>query len=215
MPFQPSVTVRESAASGAAVNINIGEKYALGAPYVFYPAQFWAHKNHVYLLEGLRALEQRHGLKVGAIFSGGDQGNRIYVERHVHKLGLDARVRFTGFVSNEEIVELYRQSLALVMPTYFGPTNLPPLEAFKLGIPVLYSDRAGLREQVGDAALLIDLKNPESMADHLKHLINDEQLRAQLIRRGRARIESVDSVDREAILRSVIEDFRWKRLCWM
>ena len=49
---------------------------------------------------------------------------------------------------------LYTEALALVMPTYFGPTNLPPLEAFQTGTPVLYSDLPGMREQVGDAAIM-------------------------------------------------------------
>ena len=50
------------------------------------------------------------------------------------------------------------------MPTYFGPTNIPPLEAFSLNVPVCYSDLDGLREQVGEAAFLMNLKNPESLA---------------------------------------------------
>jgi glycosyltransferase involved in cell wall biosynthesis len=192
----------------------VKKKYNLPNNFVFYPAQFWPHKNHVYLLEGLRELEQRHDLRIGAIFSGGDKGNRAYIEGYARELRLESRVRFAGFVSDEEIVEFYRQSVALVMPTYFGPTNLPPLEAFELGVPVLYPDKAGLREQVGDAALLIDLKNSVSMADQLKHLIENEELREQLIKNGRKRIENFNLLDRVAILRSVIEAFRWRRLCW-
>ena len=48
------------------------------------------------------------------------------------------------------------------MPSYFGPTNLPPIEAFKLGVPVFYPDLPGMREYVGNAAILIDLNNPKS-----------------------------------------------------
>ena len=100
------------------------------------------------------------------------------------------------------------------MPTYFGPTNLPPLEAFTLGIPVLYSDLAGLREQVGDAGLLMDLTNPESMADHIKALIDDTQLRNRLIQAGYARLAYFDTQDRLGVLRTVLNDFRAKRSCW-
>jgi glycosyltransferase involved in cell wall biosynthesis len=194
--------------------VNICEKYRLGVPYVFYPAQFWAHKNHVYLLEGLRALEGIHGIRVGAIFSGGDKGNRHYIEDYVRKLGLQDRIRFIGFVANEEIIELYRQSIALVMPSYFGPTNLPPLEAFHLGVPVLYLDKAGLRDQVGNAALLMDFRKPESMAHHLKNLLEDSQLRDQLVVAGYERLAYFDAYNRVGVLQKVIEDFRWKRLCW-
>lgn len=214
MPFEAAVATRCHLGSAERENVNIREKYQLNVPYIFYPAQFWAHKNHVYILEGLRALEDRHGLKIGAIFSGCDKGNRTYIEKYAQSLSLISRVRFAGFVSNEAVLDLYQQSVALVMPTYFGPTNLPPLEAFELGVPVLYSDKAGLRDQVGDAALLMDLADPTSMANHLKNLIEDGQLREHLISAGRSRLKYFDSVDRVGILRSVIEGYRWRRLCW-
>jgi len=83
-----------------------------------------------------------------------------------------------------------------------------------LGVPVLYSDKAGLRDQVGDAALLMDLSDPVSMADHLKNLIEDEQLRRQLITAGSEKLKYFDAYDRVGVLRKVIDDFRWRRLCW-
>ncbi len=213
-PFEGAISVREHSKLGQLNNINIKKKYNLQAPYVFYPAQFWAHKNHIYLLEGLYVLEHRYGLKVGAIFSGYDEGNLAYIKNRVSVLGLEDRVRFANFVSNQEIPELYLQSIALVMPTYFGPTNLPPLEAFALKVPVLYSDIAGLRNQVGEAALLMNLKDPTSMAEHIKNLMNDEQLRNRLIEAGQKRLSYLDSIDRIKILKSVIENFQWKRMCW-
>lgn len=214
IPFQAAISTRGPVNPNSHSAIDISEKYALDVPYVFYPAQFWAHKNHVYLLEGLQALEERHGLRVGAIFSGFDRGNLAHIKSYVRGLNLDARVRFAGFVENEEMPELYRQSIALVMPSYFGPTNLPPLEAFELGVPVLYSDKAGLRDQVGDAGLLMDLSDPNSMAAHLKSLIEDGELRSRLVQAGKDRLKYFDSMDRVGVLRSVIEEFRWRRLTW-
>jgi glycosyltransferase involved in cell wall biosynthesis len=210
MPFQPAEASRRKIES----DLHVRDKYQLEFPYVFYPAQFWPHKNHIYLLEGLRSLEERFNKFVGVIFAGGDKGNRPYVERYARNLGLLDRVRFAGFVSNDEIVALYRQSVALVMPSYFGPTNLPPLEAFELGIPVLYSDKSGLRDQVGEAALLMDLDNPESMAVHLNNLIEDEYLSSRLIAAGYDRLKHFESHDRISVLRNVIKDFYWRRLCW-
>jgi glycosyltransferase involved in cell wall biosynthesis len=214
MPFQSAVTTRHNVNVKVTNDVNIREKYQLDLPYVFYPAQFWAHKNHVYLLEGLRELEEMHDIRIAAIFSGGDKGNRSYIEDYVHKLNFQDRVRFAGFVKNEEIVALYIQSLALVMPSYFGPTNLPPLEAFQLGVPILYSDKDGLRDQVGSAALLIDLKDPKTMALQLKKLIEGAELRNKLILEGYERLKHFDAYDRVGVLQKVIEDFRWRRLCW-
>ena len=214
IPFQAAEVTRREFKSGVKDEVNVRSKYQLDVPYVFYPAQFWAHKNHVYLLEGLHTLNQKYGKRIGVIFSGGDQGNKFYVQKHVAALGLTDLVRFAGFVTNEEIIALYRQSIALVMPTYFGPTNLPPLEAFQLRVPVLYSDKEGLRDQVGDAALLMDLNNPGSLALHLKNLVEDVQLRERLIAAGIERLKYFDAYGRADVMRKVIENFRWRRLSW-
>jgi len=211
MPFQAGVAVRNL---NDASTVDIRKKYFLETPYIFYPAQFWPHKNHVYILRGLQLLELEHGIKLSVIFSGRDYGNLRYIESLAKSLNIIDRVRFVGFVDNELVPQLYMQAVALVMPTYFGPTNLPPLEAFSLGVPVMYSDRQGLRDQVGEAALLMDLKDPRNMASQLKDLYLKPELRALLIEKGKERVRYFDSIDRIAILKSIIEDFKTKRSCW-
>ena len=81
---------------------------------------------------------------------------------------LEIELLFTGFISNIELISIYKMSLALVMPTFYGPTNIPPFEAFKLGTPVIYPDLDGLRDQVEDAGLLVDLYDPETLAKLFK-----------------------------------------------
>tara|TARA_X000000950_G_C13919042_1_gene662414 strand:- start:1465 stop:2685 length:1221 start_codon:yes stop_codon:yes gene_type:complete len=213
-PFRAAIATTEKRNLDEKVSLNIKKKYDLNVPYVFYPAQFWAHKNHIYLLEGLKNLDEKYKLKVGAIFSGADQGNLDYIKECVNKLDLSDRVRFAGFVSNNEISRLYSQSLALVMPTFFGPTNLPPMEAFEIGVPVIYPDKKGLKEQVGDAALLIDLKNSMSLADQLNNLYKNDELRKKLIENGKKQLKFYNSIDHISLLTKIIEDFAVKRNCW-
>ncbi len=124
------------------------------------------------------------------------------------------RFRFAGFVPNDEMPYLYRQSVALVMPSYFGPTNLPPLEAFALGVPVLYPDKAGLREQVGTAALLMDLQDPDSLATHLNDLLTQPALRQLLVTAGRNRLLELDAIDRKKILERILRDFQARCATW-
>ena len=131
------------------------------------------------------------------------------------KFNLESRVRFVGFVSNEEINYLYLQSLALVMPTYFGPTNMPPLEAFKLNVPVLYSYLPGLRDQVNEAALLLDLNDPNSLVLNIKKLLSSSDLRNNLINKGKIRYNEIVSNDNNYnILKKIIENFKPLRDCW-
>lgn len=210
MPFSPAL----STAAAPVDSANMQEKYELDCPYVYYPAQFWAHKNHSYLLQGLSQLEERHGRKVGAILSGGDKGNLAHIRKQAEALGLSGRIRYAGYVPDSAVPSLYRQALALVMPTYFGPTNLPPLEAFHLGVPVLYPDREGLRDQVGDAALLMDLQEPATMADQLARLMRDPRLREQLIAAGKVRLGTFSDEARLATWSGILRNFRQRRLCW-
>lgn len=213
IPFQAAQVIRNEIAPENKKKLLVKNKYNVNS-YVFYPAQFWAHKNHIYIIKGLHLLEERYGIKVDAIFSGVDKGNKKFVESFVRKLQLEKRICFVGYVSDDELIELYRQSIALIMPSYFGPTNLPPLEAFKLGVPVLYSNKKGLRDQVGHAALLMDLSDPLTMTKHLKNIIENKELRENVIKLGYERLRYFDNFDRIGVLKKIIEEFSWKRNTW-
>ena len=157
-------------------NVNISEflaKYSLKKPFIFYPAQLWPHKNHAYILEALRILKDKN-IIIEALFTGTNYGNGKFLKQLTEELGLTEQIHFAGFVDRKDIILFYKNALALVMPTYLGHTNIPPLEAFKYGCPVCYSDLPDLREQVGDAAFLMDLANPESLANILTEILSDE-----------------------------------------
>lgn len=214
MPFFPALSIKDVENGMKANSLNIAKKYNLDFPYVYYPAQFWAHKNHAYILYGLKILEVEFGYKVGAVFSGGDKGNQGYIERLAQALELEDRVRFVGFVSNNEVPYLYKQSLALVMPTYFGPTNLPPYEAFSLGVPVLYSDKPGLKDQVDRAALMIDLNDPTSMAKSLTILIENPAASFDIVKRGHQVIKILESHNRLEVLETILLRFQSRMRAW-
>ena len=213
LPFQPSKFASSDKNFNNCQSSEIYKKFK-NEKYIFYPAQLWPHKNHFYILNGLLELEQKYGHRISAIFSGTDKGNKKYIESYAAKMKIEDRIHFVGFVSNKEMKKLYQQSIALVIPSYFGPTNLPPLEAFQLGVPVLCSDIPGTYDQVGDAALLMNLKNPNSMALCLKNLIESKKLREQLINAGFERLEHLKKNDQVYVLKNIIENFRFKRLSW-
>ena len=162
-------------------------RYGLAPGYLLYPAQFWAHKNHVGLLHALKLLRDEHKLSLQAVFVGSDKGNEAHVRHAAESLGLGGQVRFLGFVPRSDLVMLYRHAFALAYVTFFGPENLPPLEAFALGCPVVASDVAGAAEQLGDCALLAPPTDESLIAAALLSLHRDEGLRRRLIERGHAR----------------------------
>ena len=133
---------------------------------------------------------------------------------YAQKLNVTDWVKYIGFAPNEEIYHLYKQSVALVMPSYFGPTNIPPLEAFAIGTPVIYSDLAGLREQVGDAALLCNLKDPNHLAKHIELLLSNPGKRTMLIERGYKRLDELQQISISHILTQIFDDYLIKLKCW-
>jgi glycosyltransferase involved in cell wall biosynthesis len=214
LPFIPPLNIREFVAGKTLLTADVS-KYNLPDNYIFYPAYFTPLKNHLYILEALVELERRHGILLGAVFCGGGPAlQKSTVERQTEALGLTGRVRILGLLPDNDIPALYIGALALVMPTYSGPTNLPPLEAIMLGCPVIYSDLPAFREQMDDAALYCDLANASSLSDQLAALIRDSGLRDRLKEAGKNLAAKVASIDYEERLRPVLDQYAYVRRRW-
>ncbi len=185
MPFSPTPYFSEELAVKEA---DILALYNLKKDYFYYPAQFWAHKNHIRILQSLVILRNLYQWTPHVVFSGKDYGNLTYIKRFIKDNQLEPQVSILGFIPGEHLQLLYKNSQAIVMPTYFGPTNLPPLEAFLSGKPLIYSSH--LSEQVGDAALLIDPDNAIDLANAMRECIKPE-VSKKLIKAGFKRLERI------------------------
>jgi len=98
--------------------------------------------------------------------------------------------------------------------SYFGPENLPPLEAFALGCPVIAANVSGATEQLGDAALLVDPSRPETIADAIQSVNTDPAMREKLVTRGRVRAQSWTAADFVRGVFSILDEFEMVRRCW-
>jgi len=160
-------------------------KYPLPAKFLFYPAQFWAHKNHQRLLSAAAAVRPRCP-DIHLVFTGGHRHGYEALRQHADSLGMADRVSYPGYVPDAYLAGFYRRARALVMPTFFGPTNIPPLEAFSCGCPAAVSDIYGMPEQADGAALLFDPLSVDSMTAVLERLWLDDALCANLRQLGLA-----------------------------
>jgi glycosyltransferase involved in cell wall biosynthesis len=209
MPFAPAPSLSAASSTDKATVL---AKYGMQEGYFFYPAQFWAHKNHIRVLQALLLLRSRgHYLRLA--FAGGDQGNRSHVEKFVEANALRDHVRLLGFVPARDMRGLYEGCRAVVMPTYFGPTNIPPLEAWLIGKPLIYSSQ--FREQAGEAALLVDPDDADALAGAMHACLEDETCDA-LVRAGAMRLQQIEQQrrDAEAALLMRLRQFEAKRNCW-
>ena len=150
--------------------------------YFFYPAQFWAHKNHYNLLLALKKLQTDFpDLKL--VLTGSDKGNKEYIREVVSKLNLTNNVLFPGFVDNETMVGFYSHASAMIMPSFLGPTNMPQLEARELNCPVLCSNLPGHIEMMGDGALYFNPADHIEMYEQMKKVL-DVQFREELLKKA-------------------------------
>jgi glycosyltransferase involved in cell wall biosynthesis len=191
LPFLPAHYLAEDVSVHELRRVR--KSYGLPELYLFYPAHFWPHKNHCRIVEALGLLKQEHRLEVPIVFCGTHAGR---IRQHTYKgifslarqLDMEDQILHIGYVPDEDMSALYAGAAALVMPTFFGPTNIPVLEAWAFGCPVLTSDIRGIREQVGDAAVLVEPNSVDHIADGIYRLLREEDLRQILVVRGRERL---------------------------
>ncbi len=183
-------------------------------PYLFYPAQFWPHKNHIVLLHALKLIRDKYGLDFDLVLCGSDKGNLSYIKRKCQEFGLESHVRFLGFVSREELYELYLYAFALVFPSMFGPDNLPPLEAFAIGCPVVAARLTGAEDQLRDNVLYFDPLCEEEIATAVLQLRQNPDLRAHLIEKGKARAANWTATDYLREIITIFDEFEKYRRCW-
>lgn len=171
---------------------SVRDRLRLPEAFLFYPAQTWAHKNHLRLVEALARIAAT--TPVNVVCSGAQTEHIGAIRRRVEQLRVQERIRFVGHVTSTEVRVLYRLARGLIFPTLFEGYSLPMLEAFGEGLAVASSDVTCLPEIAGDAALLFDATSVAAISDAMLALWNDVQLRERLVRAGRRRLLSFDPV---------------------
>lgn len=190
------------------------EKYKIPPLYLLYPAQFWSHKNHANLLLAHQILRNQFHIDIDLVLVGSDQGNMQYVQNFAENISLKENVHFLGFIPRNDLIALYRGAFALTYVTFFGPENLPPLEAFSCGCPVIASSVAGSKEQLGEAALQVDGRKPEEIALGVKRLFDDPILRKFLVEKGNERAVTYTNINYVQDVFKMLDEFEPVRRNW-
>lgn len=183
-------------------------------PFLFYPARFWPHKNHVVILAALRILRSQRNIRLRCIFSGADEGNLRYILGYAEKLGVLDQIEYLGVISDWDMSAVYQHAHALAYPSAVGPDNLPPLEAMSIGCPVITSDVPGAREQYGDAALYFNPTSESELAQHIWELFENSRVRDDLIDKGRKRAAKWTLSDHAQEMISLFDDFARTARAW-
>jgi len=181
--FQPSDPHRARA--------RLAARYGLDArPMVLAVGEINPRKNLHTLIRAFAALRQAHpALPCRLIIAGEPRDTAYYAQLQtlVGALGLADVVRFTGYVSAEDLAAFYAAAAVLAFLSRYEGFGLPVLEAMASGLPVLAADRTALPEVAGTAGVLVDPDAVPMIAERLHALLTDDALRARLIAAGQAR----------------------------
>jgi len=169
-------------------NLKILEKYGIVRPYILYVGNAYPHKNlEGFILAFAKTIDSKQStvnnlrlVLVGEI----DYFYKKLILTINKQLITNNLVVFTGFVSDEELPELYRNATLYVSPAFLEGFGLPALEAMSYGVPVAASNTGAQREILGEAALYFRPDDILDMAEKISLLLKDVNLREGLINKG-------------------------------
>lgn len=150
------------------------EKYGLPERFLFYPAQLWLHKNHLILLQALKQIELKRGLRIPLVLTGGKYSAASRVTGYIADQSM-TYVHYLGTVPFADLVGLYQKAAFLVMPSLHESNSLPVLEAAAAGTPVIASSIPPNEELARGLKLnLFDPLNQEELERLLVRLWEDK-----------------------------------------
>jgi glycosyltransferase involved in cell wall biosynthesis len=167
------------------VNAHLIELGIDGQLYMFYPANFWPHKNHRILLIAFKIfLSRNRAKKIDLVFTGALNDQQKILKDEVRRMGLAKRVHFLGFLPQDQLSAVWHGCQFLIYPSLYEGFGIPVLEAMSFGKPVVCSNTTSLPEVAGDAALYFDPRKPKDIVRCLEQIDKDPDLRDTLVSRG-------------------------------
>ncbi len=160
------------------------KKFGIKPPFLFYVGNAHPHKNVEGLIKAFLQLRNKNQY-IQLVLS----GNGHYFWDRIKEEYIQKDIIYTGFISDDELVALYKSCKAYVLPSFEEGFGIPLLEAMACGAPVVSSNRASLPEVGGDAAIYF---NPESVSDmvlKIATVLNSTKLQQELVEKGQKRLK--------------------------
>lgn len=159
-------------------------KFKIRKPYIFYVGNAHPHKNIEGLIKAFLELRKKYpDLKL--VLSGYDH----YFWQRIKKENQQDGIIYTGFVTDEELVGLYKGAEVFVMPSFEEGFGIPILEAMSCSCPIVASDTTSLPEVGGEAVLYFDPMSSDDMVEKISKVLEDKKLRQEMVRKGLQRYE--------------------------
>ena len=163
---------------------DVQNKYNFSNPYILYIGGFSARKNVSGLIKAFKNSINSLNSKLTLVIVGAlrDEGKQMI--DLVNDLNIENEIIFTDFVEDSYLPILYNGCEVFVYPSYYEGFGLPPLEAMSCKVPVITSNITSIPEVVSDCGILINPSNSDSLSNALVKILNDENLKENLAKKG-------------------------------
>jgi glycosyltransferase involved in cell wall biosynthesis len=165
----------------------VKNKLNLPDSFLLYLGNVKPHKNLICLLKALKILKSSGLSEIKLVIVGKKEGfitEESSIYNFIREEGLQDNILFTGFIPNEQVPALYNLAKIFIFPSLYEGFGLPPIEAMACGCPTIVSSAASLPEICQDACVYFNPNDPAELAGKIKLLLNDGQLRSQLVNQG-------------------------------
>ena len=162
----------------------IKEKYKLPDKFFFFFGNTDPKKNTKGVLKALSLLLNSYHEQIPLVMLDYDRNELDKLIQEIGDPKLNANIILTGYVPNKELPAIYALSTVFLYPSLRESFGIPMLEAMACGVPVITSNTSSMPEVGGDAALFIDPFKPEEITDAMLKILQNSQLRDELIIRG-------------------------------
>jgi len=153
-----------------------------------YPAQFWAHKNHKYIVDVAFQLKKQNIKDVFFVFCGFDKGNLNYIKKIINENSLNEYIKIFSYLDDYELISLYLNCFGIIMPTFVGSTTIPMYEAFYFKKNIFFSK--GLSDSsVRDFIDEIDLNDTSSFIKKYHEVKNNKKVNEEKLEKAKIFID--------------------------
>lgn len=174
----------------------LSAKYGISKPFIFYTGVWRNHKNIVGLIKAFAIFKKDFGSAYQLVLGGKEDPFYPEVKKTIRSLNLENDIICPGFIPAGELCQFYNICSLFVIPSFYEGFGLVGLEAFASGAPVVASRITSLPEVLGESALYFDPNDHQEMAEAMKKVLTDSDLREKMIKSGHRRLE----------------DFSWRRM---
>ena len=140
---------------------------------LLYPAQFWPHKNHGYLIKAAKFFKEKNIKDIIFVFTGFDKGNLSFIKKSIFNENLEDYFKIFNYVNDSDLIALYQNCFALISPTFVGHSTLPLYEAFYFKKNIIFTKDL-LDESLKEFVHEVDIMIPGNIYDKYYEILENE-----------------------------------------